>query len=169
MRRKDKGKSGRCERENNVGGRTTRRREAERKEKRGGGRGRRESWINVLALTCPSTGGDRGTANSVGSCSRQAAGLANAQRSASLRPNARVRQRSALAIKQQTRARTDCFFFPHFPCAPSYPFFPAAAALVGFELRKFSPIRTCPANARNFILSTYLAKSGYFLLFSLRH
>jgi len=125
----------------------------------------------VLALTWPSTGGDRGTANSVGSCSRQAAGLANAQRSASF-ASERARSAKIGARNKTTNARAraaDCFSFPHFRCAPSHPFFPTALRWSALSRRKFTSIRTCPVNARSFILGTYPTKSGYFLLFSLRH
>lgn len=75
----------------------------------GGGRGGgREPWINVLALTCPSTSGDRGTANSVGSCSRQAAGLFSAQRSASFAPEREPSAKIGPQTEQQTRLRAGC-------------------------------------------------------------
>lgn len=80
-------------------------RKERRGDERGGegrkkrGRGGREPWINVLTLTCSSTGGDRGTANSVSSCSRQAAAsLSSAQRSASFaserEPSAKIGARN---------------------------------------------------------------------------
>lgn len=91
----------------------------------------REPWINVFALKCPSTGGDRGTANSVGSCSRQAAGLSSAQRSASFaserEPSAKIGARN-----KTTWVRAGCFApYPHRVCTPSHPLL--AIALVGLK------------------------------------
>lgn len=94
-----------------------------------------------LALTCPSTGGDRGTANSVGSCSRQAAAsLSSAQRSASFAsergPSAKIGARNKTTNSWGTRR----VLVPPLP-RPGYAItsVPLRTALAGLSQRKFNP------------------------------
>lgn len=136
----------------------------ERGDERGGegrkkrGRGGRESWINVLVLTCPSTGGDRGTANSVGSCSRQAAAsLSSAQRSASFASELRTRAFGKDRSPEQNNKR-EAYAECSLPTLAGYaitsvPLKPlrrlasprVASVVAGLVIpgqRKFSPVRT---------------------------
>ena len=93
--------------------RRNRQRERERvseRKKRGRLKERREGGTGNLGTRCaplrPSTDGDRGTANSAGSCSRRPAGaLQHATKHRRSRPSARLRQRSA-SNKTTNFART---------------------------------------------------------------
>lgn len=107
----------------------------------------------MLALTCPSTGGDRGTANSVGSCSRRAAGLSSGGNEAHrLRPNASLRQRSE-PNKTVWLLCGGCSFASPFSSAAITFVVLSAAGRVG--RRRLNPAHVLGANTRSFILSAY--------------